>query len=535
LRVAITPGLKPSRVSYSIDGSEPDPSKRTGTAKITINETTTVKAVLLVDGKKVGNTAEVTYRKRTPPAAGEAVAFGTLSEPTTLETVLPLLAKGEAVRGRAVFQAAGCVACHKVGAEGGAFGPDLSGLGERANPEQLIRSILEPNADITEGFALLAVSTRDGKAFAGRRQEETATILTLMQPDGTTVPIKRAEIAKQESLHTSPMPPFDRVLSPQQVADMVAWLSARDAARPSTGAMPAPTSSPARGFAAEMRDDNLVITDGGQPVATYVFKDAQTLRPHLRNLFAPGGARVTRNHPPAADEPSDHATMHPGVWFAFGSINGEDFWRNKARIEHERFIEPPSVKDDRLTFATTNRLITAAGQALAVQLLRVSIARRTDSYLVTCETTLRSDTHDLVFGEQEEMGFGIRLATPLIEKNGGKIVNGEGRISAKQTWGQVSDYCSYWHVINDRAIGAAIFTVPTNPQRSWWHTRDYGLMVANPFGKRVLPAGSDGNLSVKRGDALTMRFGLLLFNAPGGVPNIPGFYREFAGTPVNAP
>jgi putative membrane-bound dehydrogenase-like protein len=225
LRVAITPGLKPSRVSYSTDGSEPDPSKNQGTARFNISETTTVKAVLLVDGKKVGNTAEVTYRKRAATPANGTVALGQLSEPTTIEAVLPLLKNGDAARGRAAFTAAGCVACHRVGAEGGAFGPELNGLGARANPEQLVRSILEPNVDITEGFALLSVTTRDGRSFAGRRQEETTAVLTLMQADGSSVGIKRADILKSESLHLSPMPPFDRVLSPQQVADMVIWLS----------------------------------------------------------------------------------------------------------------------------------------------------------------------------------------------------------------------------------------------------------------------------------------------------------------------
>ena len=28
----------------------------------------------------------------------------------------------------------------------------------------------------------------------------------------------------------------------------------------------------------------------------------------------------------------DHPTMHPGLWLAFGDINGADFWRNKGRV-----------------------------------------------------------------------------------------------------------------------------------------------------------------------------------------------------------
>lgn len=521
VRVKITPGLKPSTVRFTLDGSEPTLRTVSSRDDLLLRKTTTVRAALFIDGKKVGPTAESTYRKR-EPAAGETIALPPPAIPTTVAAVLPLLKNADAARGRAVFFTAGCAACHAVGSEGGAFGPDLTELAERGNVERVIHAILEPNAEITEGFSLINVTTTDGKSFAGRLQEETARQLALMQPDGLTVRVAKADIAKRESLHVSPMPAFDRVLAAQPLADLVTWLTgpalaavpSRDGSSVRAG-VPTSGSPPTGSFVAEMRDDRLVITDHGRPVASYVFKDAQTFRPHLQNLHAPGGARISRTHPPAAGEPNDHATMHPGAWFAFGSINGEDFWRNKARIEHERFVGPPVVENGVLSFATANRLLTTAGQQLASQMVRISIAPQgASAYLFTCETTLKSDDRDLIFGEQEEMGFGVRLATPLIEKNGGQVVNDGGLVGAKQAWGKVADWCSYTHTIDGRVLGAAIFASSQNPRRSWWHTRDYGLMVANAFGKRVLPAGSDGTLTVKRGDALTLRYGLLIFDAP---------------------
>ncbi len=529
MRVKITPGLKPSSVRFTLDGSEPTLKTVTSRDDLLLRKTTTVKAALFIDGKKVGPTAESVYRKR-EPAAEERIELTAPPIPTTIAAVLPLLKDGDAKRGRAVFFTAGCAACHAVGAEGGAFGPDLTELAERGNVERVIRAILEPNAEITEGFALLNVSTSDGKSYAGRLQEETSRQLALMQPDGQTVRIPKADIAKRESLHLSPMPPFDRVLAAQPLADLVAWLTGGGKATAANSGAKTSAAPRVSTFAADVREDRIVITDDGRPVASYVFKDTQTFRPHLQNLHAPGGARISRTHPPAANEPNDHATMHPGAWFAFGSINGEDFWRNKARIEHERFVEPPTVKNGVLSFATANRLLTTAGQPVASQILRVSIARQGDAYLFTCETTLKSDDRDLVFGEQEEMGFGVRLATPLIEKNGGKVVNSDERMGAKQAWGKVADWCGYTHTVDGRVLGAAIFASPKNPQRSWWHTRDYGLMVANPFGKRVLPAGSDGNLTLKRGEPLTLRFGLLIFDAPA-MPDFAAVYKSFSAAP----
>ena len=53
--------------------------------------------------------------------------------------------------------------------------------------------------------------------------------------------------------------------------------------------------------------------------------------------------------------------MHPGVWLAFGDVNGEDFWCNKGRIEHVAFSTEPSLLQERLVFATRSRLVAAHG------------------------------------------------------------------------------------------------------------------------------------------------------------------------------
>jgi hypothetical protein len=86
-------------------------------------------------------------------------------------------------------------------------------------------------------------------------------------------------------------------------------------------------------FKAEKHDDRFVITHGGKPVATYVFRDEKILRPYFAQVHAPDGTQVTRHHPPRPGiDAVDHDTMHPGIWLAFGDIGGVDFWRNKGRV-----------------------------------------------------------------------------------------------------------------------------------------------------------------------------------------------------------
>jgi hypothetical protein len=277
--------------------------------------------------------------------------------------------------------------------------------------------------------------------------------------------------------------------------------------------------TPAAGFAWEQKADRLAITHAGRPVADYVFRDAAILRPHFQNLGAPSGVQVTRNHPPTAGEPSDHATMHPGVWLAFGDISGQDFWRNKARIEHVAFSTPPALQDGKLTFATRNRLLAADGSPLGTQETRFTLARSGDSaFLLTWSAEIRGEGRELVFGDQEEMGLGVRVATELTEKSGGLVVNSDGLKGAKAAWGKPSAWAAYSREIDGRIRGAAIFPAATNPHPTWWHSRDYGVIVANGFGKRVLPSAANGRLVLPAGSTLRLRYGVLLFDSPAAAP-----------------
>ena len=54
-----------------------------------------------------------------------------------------------------------------------------------------------------------------------------------------------------------------------------------------------------------------------------------------------------------------------------------------------------------------------------------------------------SGPEEFYFGDQEEMGLGVRVATPLAVKNGGRLLKSEGGIGEKQVWVRQSDWCDY--------------------------------------------------------------------------------------------
>ena len=72
------------------------------------------------------------------------------------EAKLPVL-PGDTGRGAEIFRRLGCVGCHRVGAEGGHLGPDLTTIGASQSAQYLLESSLEPNAVLVRGFKPITV------------------------------------------------------------------------------------------------------------------------------------------------------------------------------------------------------------------------------------------------------------------------------------------------------------------------------------------------------------------------------------------
>jgi putative heme-binding domain-containing protein len=136
------------------------------------------------------------------------------------------MATADAARGRLLMlhpQGAGCIACHYVGGRGNHFGPELDGIGDRAEAKHLLQSMIDPSAVITEGFNSHVITTAKATQM-GILLEESGLAVTLGLPTGQRERIMRADITKHDTLPISAMPPFNMTLDAQQCADIAAWL-----------------------------------------------------------------------------------------------------------------------------------------------------------------------------------------------------------------------------------------------------------------------------------------------------------------------
>ncbi|MCB1120854.1 MAG: PmoA family protein [Verrucomicrobiae bacterium] len=282
----------------------------------------------------------------------------------------------------------------------------------------------------------------------------------------------------------------------------------------------------------EIRHDqqggHIEILDSGQMVTTYSYKDEAVKRPYFSNIKAPNGIQVTRNWPPREGiDPTDHSTMHPGIWMAFGRINDGDYWRNKSLIQHQRFVKDPEVSGDTVSFTVENAFIHE-GKTRCIEQVTHSITRSGDGYLFNFDSHLLA-IERLNFGDHQEMGLGIRLATPLrVSEGNGQILNSEGQVNEAEGWGRRAAWCDYSGTINGKRTGAILMPDPRNFRPSRFHSRDYGFTAANPFGQKDFDQGEEFVESLGRGKRLRLQFGVYVYSLPERKPlDHAAIYRSY--------
>jgi putative heme-binding domain-containing protein len=115
-----------------------------------------------------------------------------------------LSAPGDAGRGREIFTLR-CSTCHTLFDAGGSIGPNLTGY-DRSNTDFWLRAILEPSAEIREGYGAYVVKLKDGRTLLGTMSQQDAGTVVLQDLAGQKHTARAAEVEKVEALPQSLMP-----------------------------------------------------------------------------------------------------------------------------------------------------------------------------------------------------------------------------------------------------------------------------------------------------------------------------------------
>lgn len=139
-----------------------------------------------------------------------------------------LTRRGDARRGRVLFADAArlaCAKCHRVRAEGGDIGPDLSDVGGKFDRQQLIEAVLEPSRQIVEGYRPTIIATVDGRIHTGIVKKESADEVVLVDADGKWETVRKTEVEESKWGDASLMPDgLAARLSHEEFSDLIAYL-----------------------------------------------------------------------------------------------------------------------------------------------------------------------------------------------------------------------------------------------------------------------------------------------------------------------
>jgi len=145
-----------------------------------------------------------------------------------LESSLDQVAHGRNfASGKAAFNDAQCMLCHRLGNDGGSVGPELTAASSKYSRRDILESILEPSKVVSEQFQNYTVVKKDGEAETGRIVDETGQKIVVqpgpLSPD--RIEIQKSDIVERRPSTLSPMP--DSLLdqfTKEEILDLLAYI-----------------------------------------------------------------------------------------------------------------------------------------------------------------------------------------------------------------------------------------------------------------------------------------------------------------------
>ncbi|MFQ5808945.1 MAG: DUF6807 family protein [Armatimonadota bacterium] len=275
------------------------------------------------------------------------------------------------------------------------------------------------------------------------------------------------------------------------------------------------------------------ILAGGQLAVVYRYGDGVDLPHYL--IHSPSGKLMTVEHP----NPYPH---HRSVWFG-----------DKVRLDGQRAVstynaltsridkdDPTSpfrdyVRHDEFAAERVNGTSATTGAHLVwlmdqdkpvldeTRSMRI-VALGGGEYLLDITFTVTASHGDVAFvSDATHYAWPyVRMAPAFSVDSGGRMVNSEGGVNQKGTHGQVATWVDYSNTVEGTTEGLAVFSHTDNGHPHRWLTRDYGT-----FGPRRVDARSGKEFTLKRGESLTQRVGILVHRGDVEAGKVAERYEQY--------
>jgi hypothetical protein len=244
-------------------------------------------------------------------------------------------------------------------------------------------------------------------------------------------------------------------------------------------------------------------------------------KPYFWPVRGPGGAILTRPIDPVE---KDHP-HHRGIWLAVDEVNEIKFWAERGQIATR---EIKVVSGNPGLIHLKNEWMGPDAKPALLERTTISIY---PNRLVTYDVELSPfEGRSVRFDDTKEGFFGIRIAQSMREKEGGVVVNSNGKKTTLECWGQPAKWVDYTGPVDGKDYGVALMDHPGNFRPSRYHVRDYGLFSMSPFGEgayqndatKAQPVTLDATTP-----SLRIRYGLYVHSGSAKDGNVAATYDQF--------
>jgi putative heme-binding domain-containing protein len=210
----IAEGLLRGRRAWSMQWLEAVDAGRIAARAVPLS---TVRRLLLLRDPKIAALVKKNW--------GEVRGATTAEMKTEIDRLLAVAGSdgGDPYVGKELFMAR-CATCHALHALGGAVGPDLTPFKRDDLPKMLV-SIINPSAEIREGYENHVVVTESGRTLTGILLEKDNRVVVLRTTEGQKVVLPKDDIAEMSVIGASLMPEgLLQGMHDQQIRDLFAYL-----------------------------------------------------------------------------------------------------------------------------------------------------------------------------------------------------------------------------------------------------------------------------------------------------------------------
>jgi len=217
---------------------------------------------------------------------------------------------------------------------------------------------------------------------------------------------------------------------------------------------------------------------------------------------------------------------HSSLFFGCDRVNGGNYWQeglergriisigariieakgSRVVIEDECIWKRPDADSPILD----RRKITVTSPVKGVYQIDFDIEME-----MLMDVTIQKTNHSL---------FSARIDADLSVKQGGTMINSEGKEGEKGTFGAPSPWIDCYGTRKTGTEGIAIMQHPSNKWfPSPWFTRDYGFISPTPM---YWPADDKATV-LKKGEKIALRYRVLVHPGDSNTAGIAGYYEKY--------